>query len=85
MHYYFTPKDDKEYLTIWRRLVFSSIYESLPLHLFISLNSSSNLYDDSKFLSNSELDKLYGIEIGKNKFSPIFLKNLSTWEGVPIT
>ena len=40
--------------------------------------SDSNLYDDSKFLSNSELDKLYGIEIGKNKFSPIFLKNLST-------
>ncbi|MCQ2795665.1 MAG: type IV secretory system conjugative DNA transfer family protein, partial [Bacilli bacterium] len=39
--------------------------------------ANSNLFDDSRFLNEKELDKYYGIEIDDKHFSPIFLKNIS--------
>ena len=40
--------------------------------------TDSDLYDDSAFLTPKELDQYYGIQIGKNKFSPIFYNNLTS-------
>lgn len=38
--------------------------------------SDSSLYDDSNFLKGEDLDRLYGIQIGKNKFSPHLVSNI---------
>ncbi len=38
--------------------------------------ADSNLYDDSRFLTKKELDEKYGIQIGKNRYAPVLLKNI---------